>query len=1366
MAYRTIIIRRVDGTTITKRVDERGIVPAGGTAGQALVKLSADDFAVDWANVSPELTADELAALHGANGPSAENVFATMADVPPAQLTADELAAIQGAYLPSAENVFITFAEYLSEDLLGALYNADNPSASNVFITEDALFATAAENALEVVLGKVGLGGNLVRNTAAQHGNFVLILGNNDDFVQLGTATQPDFIEVDGITNRNYNNLAIDRNNNDTMYATIDMAGGDIYMRTTGDFEPMGYAVAKEYLRLGCVAEDGSLWVWHSSNTARHIYHITPGASPEITAYPLTGDLANLAFAYMAIDAAGNVWVTGRVGLDDYKLLKKAAAGTEFVEVVPEVTMWALTSDDAGVVYAGTTATGGGVYKMTGDNVWQKLGTKGGFYGMCVAVNGDIYASKPSPGEMYRMKNGKAPINYITCTPTPGYGMAAASNGDVYFVSMGGLFKRLPDPKGMHYGADYSGDNGSNPRWIPDCGWVQDAITAAAEGGSPELTADELAAIQGANAPSATNVFLTADDLTTMQARNGLTVDSGYVELGGTLYKNTYVSFATDETHVIQMGFSQPSAGAFRFSLQHDNGTTKAIYFDANCLNYAADYRALYTDRTLPDCKWVQDQIEAATPAPELTADQLAAVQGAAAPSASNVFATMDDLPVISDAAYGSSWDGNADGASKNAIYDKIETLTEVIYHPATMTVQYGTLTAGTVADLAAVGGTDVNITEVVGANAMQVQLDFTGVARFNFLAFYGRYAGGAGHQVAVEAYNNSTAAWDSLGVIGFASAKLWYSFRLFVPANYLNAGAVSVRLRHLDNGIGTHHTYLDYVELSYLGGSGFQQLTASEVEFVPAGNITSHTVQEAIEEVAGLIPDELADLADDTTHRTVTDTEKSTWNAKSNLAPDELAAIQGAASPSAANPFATMADLPEATPVSNAGNNRIITSAPSGSPADNALNAEEDLTYDGKLLTVSLDALPAGSEVVGSNVVAFNVYRKNATSDAYGIAIGLRAYLNKGGRIAAGGFGMYLAHWDGATSINFLFYDRALAKLTLTGDVAITALAGSGNRTVIADADGKLAASTAALVVDEVAAIQGAASPSAANPFATMADVSPLKNTFTINVSCIAYNPADNQSVCLGIDTQAPGTTFDTMRIYLPINCRLKGATFFWRAGSTAGSGENISIYIRRNNSTDTLVQTVGNTSATKVFSSVALDVAYNAGDYFEVKVTQPTWATNPTNVRIFGTVVFQPSASPEKHYTTMQLSFASQNPPTGQTCAVGIDTQSLAPDTGGTMRMYVPFACTIRAVYGFWRAATTAGSGENTSFNIRVNNTTSTLVKTIGDTNALKLFNNTSLAISLNAGDYFEGEFVMATWMTQPQGVTFNAIVVLEIN
>jgi hypothetical protein len=43
-------------------------------------------------------------------------------------------------------------------------------------------------------------------------------------------------------------------------------------------------------------------------------------------------------------------------------------------------------------------------------------------------------------------------------------------------------------------------------------------------------------------------------------------------------------------------------------------------------------------------------------------------------------FTNTPTIPVISNVAYDSSWDGNLDGASKNAIYDKIETLGETKY--------------------------------------------------------------------------------------------------------------------------------------------------------------------------------------------------------------------------------------------------------------------------------------------------------------------------------------------------------------------------------------------------------------------------------------------------------------------------------------------------------------------------------------------------------------------------------------------------------------------------------------------------------------------------------------------------------------
>lgn len=179
-----------------------------------------------------------------------------------------------------------------------------------------------------------------------------------------------------------------------------------------------------------------------------------------------------------------------------------------------------------------------------------------------------------------------------------------------------------------------------------------------------------------------------------------------------------------------------------------------------------------------------------------------------------------------------------------------IADLQPVEYAPGTLTVDYGTLSAGAVGDLAAVGGTDVDITEAAAANALQVQFDWTGVARMQDLTLFGNYAGGAGHVIIAEAYNWNATAWETIGSISYTASKQWYSFPLFNAAAYIDSGAVRMRLRHDDNGVAAHHLYLDKVALVYGGQSGATSVGASSVSFVPVGNIVSTNVQEAIEEL------------------------------------------------------------------------------------------------------------------------------------------------------------------------------------------------------------------------------------------------------------------------------------------------------------------------------------------------------------------------------------------------------------------------------------------------------------------------------------------------------------------------------------
>lgn len=81
--------------------------------------------------------------------------------------------------------------------------------------------------------------------------------------------------------------------------------------------------------------------------------------------------------------------------------------------------------------------------------------------------------------------------------------------------------------------------------------------------------------------------------------------------------------------------------------------------------------------------------------------------------------------------------------------------------------------------------------------------------------------------------------------------------------------------------------------------------------------------------------------------------------------------------------------------------------------------------------------------------------------------------------------------------------------------------------------------------------------------------------------------------------------------------------AEILCRAISVVGTNENWSLYIRVNNTTDYLIATVGAATAGRVFSNTAMNggagILLVAGDYIEIKMVNPTWATNPTNI-VFG--------------------------------------------------------------------------------------------------------------------------------------------------
>lgn len=112
-----------------------------------------------------------------------------------------------------------------------------------------------------------------------------------------------------------------------------------------------------------------------------------------------------------------------------------------------------------------------------------------------------------------------------------------------------------------------------------------------------------------------------------------------------------------------------------------------------------------------------------------------------------------------------------------------------------------------------------------------------------------------------------------------------------------------------------------------------------------------------------------------------------------------------------------------------------------------------------------------------------------------------------------------------------------------------------------------------------------------------------------------------DSQTLYWGSQQVAPSTTADRWRVYIPKTGTIRSAYIYSYAG-TAGTNSAWSMYIRLNNTSDTLIQTLGANTNDRVWSSAALDIAVTAGDYIEMKEVQPAWGTNPADVTRTGVV------------------------------------------------------------------------------------------------------------------------------------------------
>lgn len=128
----------------------------------------------------------------------------------------------------------------------------------------------------------------------------------------------------------------------------------------------------------------------------------------------------------------------------------------------------------------------------------------------------------------------------------------------------------------------------------------------------------------------------------------------------------------------------------------------------------------------------------------------------------------------------------------------------------------------------------------------------------------------------------------------------------------------------------------------------------------------------------------------------------------------------------------------------------------------------------------------------------------------------------------------------------------------------------------------------------------------------------SPEPSGYAINVQALTSSPTDGQTVYFGTLPKAPVTAAGTSRVMIRKAGTLKIAEIYCFSG-TAGTAENWSLYVRKNNTTDYLISTLGVSANERIFSNTGLSIPLAVGDYIEIKGIQPTWATNPATT-IYG--------------------------------------------------------------------------------------------------------------------------------------------------
>ncbi|MCX6823706.1 MAG: hypothetical protein NT085_01070 [candidate division SR1 bacterium] len=128
----------------------------------------------------------------------------------------------------------------------------------------------------------------------------------------------------------------------------------------------------------------------------------------------------------------------------------------------------------------------------------------------------------------------------------------------------------------------------------------------------------------------------------------------------------------------------------------------------------------------------------------------------------------------------------------------------------------------------------------------------------------------------------------------------------------------------------------------------------------------------------------------------------------------------------------------------------------------------------------------------------------------------------------------------------------------------------------------------------------------------------------YTIYVQALTASPADSVANYFGQIPAAPNTVALTRRVYITTTGTITAASISTYAG-TAGTAEAWSMYVRKNDTTDYLIQTLSLATAERNFRNTAMNIPVVPGDFIEMKTVNPVWVTNPLTMIIGGYLYVQ---------------------------------------------------------------------------------------------------------------------------------------------